>query len=45
MPDRPAKVWAWAPSATPMRVISARPRVIRATRLLDRPRAACRRAA
>lgn len=35
MPERPANVSAFAPSATPMRVISARPRVMRATRVFE----------
>ena len=35
MPDRPANVSGCAPSATPIRVISARPRVISATRVFE----------
>src|SRR6266540_1739096 len=39
MPARPANVIGWAPSVTPRRVISARPRVISAARVLKpRPR-------
>src|SRR5712664_929602 len=34
IPARPANVIGWAPSVTPRRVISARPRVIRAARVL-----------
>src|SRR5712664_1212899 len=34
-PANPAKVIGWAPSATPSRVISARPRVINAARVLN----------
>ena len=35
MPDRPANVSGFAPIATPIRVISARPRVISATRVFE----------
>ena len=35
MPDSPAKVWAWAPISTPIRLISWSPRVISAARALS----------